>query len=63
MASTNPLMKKLAEGSAAEEATETPAFEKKEDAKVVVKKPTAKVTKRVSAGQAQKLAAMLKGKK
>jgi len=44
----------------AEEATETPAFEKKEDAKAKSKKPTKKVSKK----GAQLLAAMLnKGKK
>jgi len=50
---------KMVEGSAAEEKTESPAVEKKEDAKT--KAPATK-GKRVSASQAKRLAEMLKGK-
>jgi hypothetical protein len=47
---------KIVEGSPAEEATETPAFEKKEDMKAKSKKPV----KKVSAKGAGLLAAMMK---
>lgn len=53
------MMNKPAEGSAAEEAMETPAFEKKEDAQVIGGK---KPMKKVSAKGAQMLAEMIKGK-
>lgn len=53
--------KKPAEGSAAEEKTETPAFEKKEDAN---KKPMfgKKRGKPISPDQAKRMASMLKAK-
>lgn len=50
--------KNLVEGSAEEEATESPSFEKKEDSKAKGKKPT----KKVSAKGAQLLAQLMKNK-